>query len=602
MPIALDRLVDLYKERRKALEPVHARMRELQAAVNGEIDLPLPELDRNEKPMVANLIAQGLDQTAMRVASTLPDARFPALRPGIKASEALARERRLAVLAWWKKNKLHLLQRKRARWLLGYATAPVVIRPDEKRGIPRWHERDPLAAYWPPGCDMTPPDMIFSFTRTLRWLRANYPEEAARLAQGRDLSPDDRYDILEYCDDQETLLVALGRADPEQGWTSAGTIGAGTGGAPYVLLGGRVDNLAGICPAVIPSRITLDQMAGQFDAAVALFWGQAMMMALEVIAVKRGIFTDEWIIGRQNEVPAIIKEADGMRGERGVITGGTIQQMQMNPGMQTYQTLDRIERSLRMAGGIPAEFSGESPTNVRTGRRGSQVLSSNVDYPIQEAQEILAASLEEEDARAIAIARAYFRGERSFQFSWNGKAATTTYDPVKTFETDEHSVRYAIPGASLNELIVGGGQRIGMGALSTETWMGLDPLVEDPELEMRRVEVEGLRRAQMQAIQTQAAAGQLPPSDVARIIELRYQGKAIEEAVMQVQKEAQERQSPEVDPVSPGAPEAQPGLAVPGAGAEAGAPEAIPEQEGSMANLSQMLANLRRPQNVTAGG
>lgn len=597
MPTSVETVVNLYTERRNALAPVHNRMRELQAAVNGDMDLPLPELDRNERPMVANLIAQGLDQNAMRVASTLPDVRFPALRDGIKASEEKARKRRLAVLGWWRMNKLQLLTRKRARHLLGYACAPVIIRPDHKRHIPRWHERDPLSTFWPPGCDHTPPDTIFTFTRTLKWLKTNYPEEAARINKGNDPSPDDRYEILEYADDEEMFLVCLGRSNNQPYGAGVGHYQIPqSGGAPFVLLGERVPNRIGMCPVVIPSRIVLDRLTGQFDAAVPLFWNQAMMMALELIAVKRGIFEDEWIVSRQNETAQVVHEADGLRGERGMLTGGDIKKLSMNPGIQTYPTIDRIERSLRLAGGIPAEYGGESPSNIRTGRRGAQVLSSAVDYSIQEAQEILASALEEENRRAIAIAKVYFRGERSFHVSWNGKSADVTYDPAEIFETDEHDVRYSLPGASINELVVGAGQRVGMGSLSKESWMAMDPLVEDPDVELRRVEVEALRSAQLQSIQSQAANGAIPPADLALIIKHRVEGLAIEEAVIKAQEEVQERQATTVDPAVPGSPETMPGLAQPEMGAEAGA--AIPEPGPSQQNLVSLLNSLARPQQM----
>lgn len=61
-------------------------------------------------------------------------------------------------------------------------------------------------------------------------------------------------------------------------------------------------------------------------------------------------------------------------------------------------------------------------------------------------------------------------------------------------------------------------------------------------------------------------------------------------AVEQVQQEAQQRQAEQV-PV--GAPEAQPGLAQPGMGAES--PETIAEPEPSLGNLSQLLTQLGRP-------
>lgn len=600
MPISLDEVVNLFTERKKALAPVHAGMRELRDAVNGDIDLPIPELSRTDRPMVANLIEQGLTQHAMRVASTMPDCSFPPIRPGIQASEDKARNRRLAVLGWWEMNRMPRLQRERARSLLGYGMAPVVIRPDAKRAIPKWEALDPLCTYWAPRSGVAPDDVIYTFTKTLRWLRTMYPAQAGRLSQGPNASPDDQYTVLSYFDDDEYVMMVFGRTDTGSSETWPATQTWPTqNGAPYTLLE-RTPNRIGMCPVVNPTRITLDRLAGQFDSSVPLFWNQAMLMALEVIAVKRGIFPDEWIESRQNETAQIVQEADGVRGERGVITGGTIKPMAINPGVQTYPTIDRIERALRIAGGIPAELSGESPTNIRTGRRGSQVLSSTIDYAIQEAQEVLAAALEEENVRAIATAKAYYPGKRSFFVSWNGRGQWAEYDPAETFETDRHKVRYSMPGANINEMLVGAGQRVGMGSLSKETWMGMDPMVEDAELEIRRVDIESLRTAAIQALQQQASQGAIPPADFARMIELRNQGIDIEAVIQQVQEEAQKRQSTTEEPVLPGSPEAQPGLALPGAGAEAG--QVVNGPTPSSEGLVQLLNNLHRPQQLAGRG
>ncbi|NCV60837.1 MAG: hypothetical protein EBW52_05455, partial [Betaproteobacteria bacterium] len=46
------------------------------------------------------------------------------------------------------------------------------------------------------------------------------------------------------------------------------------------------------------------------------------------------------------------------------------QQQQINPGYKTDTALDRLERQERLEGSIPAEFGGESASNIRTGRRG----------------------------------------------------------------------------------------------------------------------------------------------------------------------------------------------------------------------------------------
>lgn len=602
-----ENVVALYSSRKRALAARISQMEEVRAAYNGKLEIPLPELDRNEKPMVANLIAQGVDQTAMRIVSTMPNVSCPPLRGGFDKHEDNADDRRKAILGWWTMNRLELLQAKRARWLVTYASAPAMIRPDPQRRIPFWHARDPLTALPPPGDDLTPTDMIFSFKKTLGWLRRIYPEAVAQLDTGprsRPASPDDEFVILEYCDDEVLTQVVLGRST--DGSVDYGTWGADPGprnGRPWVELD-RLPNKAGVCPAVMPTRISLDEPAGQFDGLVGLFWNQAMLMALEVIAVKRAIFEDEWISGRAGETAQIITEADGLAGIRGEINGANIVKLGSQPGVMTYQTLDRIERAMRLSGGIPSDYGGESGNNIRTARRGAQVLSSAVDFAIAEAQKIFEAALEEENVRAVAIDKAYFSGTKSFYFSWNGSKGRGSYDPADLWVTDENSVRYNFPGADVNELIIGIGQRKGMEMMSTYRAMELDPLIDDPELERNRIEAEGLVRSFAQGLQTQMANGAIPPDDAAFIVQQKLEkGVELFEAVMRAQRRAQQRQASEPsagnaeDPMAlpPGSPEAQPGL---GAGPDGAAAAAIPEQSSAMSNLQALLAQRRSAVNA----
>ena len=72
-----EEIVGLLRERESNLEPSLARMRRVRAAYDGDIVVPLPELDDHEQVAVANLLAQGLDQTAMRIASVMPDVVMP---------------------------------------------------------------------------------------------------------------------------------------------------------------------------------------------------------------------------------------------------------------------------------------------------------------------------------------------------------------------------------------------------------------------------------------------------------------------------------------------------------------------------------------------
>ena len=557
-------------------------MRQLRDAYNGDLIIPLPEMDRREKSAVANLITTGLDQTAMRIASTMPSVYYPALKEGESMSEKRARTRKRATMGWWEANKMPLKMRRRARWLIGYASSPVILRPDTKWGAARWDIRDPLNTFPSTGEDpdqITPNDCIFTYSRSRAWLQNRYPEALSKL-KAVNPKPSDMVRIVEYTDAEVTVLMACSTAKPNPWETDIR-------GLPNVELE-RVANRTGLCLAVVPGRITLDRPMGQFDSLVGMYNLQSKLMALEVIAVERGIFPDTYLVSRPGETARFVAGPyDGRSGQVNVVQGGDIREMTANPGFATNGMMDRIERAQRIGSGTPAEFGGESTSNVRTGKRGDAILSAVVDFPIQEAQEIFAASLQEENKRAIAIAKTYFGNERkSFYVSSRGAKGHVDYIPNKDFEDDNNVVTYSHSGADANSLVVGLGQRIGIGIMSKQTAQEIDPFISDPELEKDRVVSEGLEQALLQSIQTQASQGSIPPSDVAAIVAMVASDKAsLAEAVTKVHEAAQKRQA---TPAPTGAPETMPGLGAPGMGAEQ--PQAQPQPQDVGAFLASLGA------------
>ena len=570
----------LLEERKRAQSPVISRMQKLRDAYNGDIIIPLPEMDKSEASAVANLIATGLDQSAMRIASTYPNCFYPALEPGNNASEKRANTRRRATLGWWEANKLPLKLRRRARLMIGYASSPVVLRPDPKRGIAKWEVRNPLSTFVAPTEDpdeMCPPDAIFTFKRGYRWLQENYPEQMGKLNKRANADPNTMFELLEYMDGDILVTAVIGE-QVTPGLSS---------GASYVELE-RVPNRTGMNLAVVPGRITLDRAMGQFDGLVGMYQLQAKLMALEVIAVERGIFPDTYLVSRPGESAKFISGPyDGRTGMVNIIQGGEIREAGMGQGTAANATIDRLERNMRITSGTPAEFGGESTSNIRTGKRGDAILSAVVDFPVQEAQEILAASLVEENKRAIAIAKSYFGNQRrSFYVSQGKVKGHVDYIPNKDFETDANTVTYAYAGADANALVVGLGQRVGIGTMSKRTAQEIDPLISDPEVEHDRTVSESLEAALLSSVQTQAAQGAIPPADLAKIMKLVVSDKMdLASAVEKVQKEAQERQA---TPAPMGAPETMPGLAMPGMGAE----QPVEQAQGPAPSLDQLLGAL----------
>ena len=126
-----------------------------------------------------------------------------------------------------------------------------------------------------------------------------------------------------------------------------------------------------------------------------------------------------------------------------------------------------------------------------------------------------------------------------------------------------------------------------MGTMSKRSFMAIDPLVEDPEFEHDAVVAEQLEQALLVSIQQQASEGSIPQRILLALWNLFPQNQLeLAEAVEKANKEAQERQASTVDAA---APEAQPGLAMPGMGAEA---KAMPAPPGGGGGLGELLGAL----------
>jgi len=555
---SLDEIVELYHQRQLAAGPVHEQMRRVRDLANGDVIVPLNELDRNAKTNVANLLVQGLDQMSMRVSSTMPSPFFPPTKEGSEQSKKYARMRKKALLSFWDENRMQMKLRRRARHLLAYSQSPVFLKPDFKTLTPKWTVRNPLDTFAAPmdEDDVIPENCIFTSRVTASWLLKNYGDLVGNQLRFGRVDSDSRYTLLEYvCADSMQLIVLGAEDNPE--------LSASERAGLEAILLEAIPNRAGIPLAVVPHRITLDKPRGQFDGVLGMYYTRARLQALTEIAIERGIFPEEYLVARPGENPEIMQLADGKSGILGVVKGGDIQQLQLNPGYKTDTALDRLERQERLA--------------------------ATVDYRVQEAQEVFANSLLHEDKIAIAIEKAYW-GEQTKTFFMSGRRTEgqESYVPNKVWQTDFHYVAYSAAGSDVNNLIVGLGQRLGVGLMSKESAREADPLISDPDFEHDRIIAEGVEDALLQSIQQQAANPQGPyqPDDLAYLTRLVVeQDVPLFEAVRRTDQRARDRQA---QAMPQGSPETMPGLAMPGMGAEA--PMAAPA--GGPPPLDQLLAQL----------
>ena len=546
----------LYLERGKQLLDMHQGMQAVKEIYEGNASVPLPDLSRDEKSSVPNLLAQGVDQMSGRIASTMPIATFAAGQT--RRSERRAKTAQRVISGWWQNDRLSQKMKHRARHLIAYGMSPVVMRLDPRTKLPVWQVRNPLHTF--PSMDYLPGtshpnDVIFAYRRSVNWLVANgYELQVRTLMPGvRELPRDLKLLLLEYVDPDGTCLCLssyasadtndLGMADQHGNWIVTEGL---DGSVRSTVMLEYSPNPTDVPTVTIPQRLGLDSASGQFDSMVGMYYQQAKLMALEVMAVERGIFPDTYLVSRPGEIGRFVDGPfDGRSGAVNIVTGGDIRELTTQPGYMTPQTIDRIERAQRLTAGVPQEFGGESTSNIRTGRRGDAVLSAVIDFPVAEAQEIMANALLDEDRAAIALSKHFAgRAEKTLYVGTGNAARTVTYRPDEVFDTTEHTVAYAAVGADLNNLIMGLGQRVGMGIMSKKSAAALDPFIENPEVEHDTIIVEGLETAMLSGLQQQAASGAIPPMTLAKIMTLvgtdRMElAEALNKAVEDAQAEAQ---------------------------------------------------------------
>lgn len=599
---SVEEILSLYKQRVLFYGPLHARMRMIQSIYNGTMQVPLPDMEQNAMPSAPNLLAAGVDQMAGRITSVIPSINFSSAKPGVRSYDRTALAASRVVSGWWQEDRMSMKMKQRGRHLIAYGMSPVVIRWNHKEGLPTWQVRHPLETY--PSTDIipgqvTPTDCIFAYRRSVGWLRSHGYGESVYALTGDNTMPSDASVLMvEYVDRDATQLVLAGYKTPDPYSIEIELTGEVLKGVMVEQFPNRGDE----CPVVVPMRITLDTLAGQFDNMVGMYYQQSKLMALEVIAVEKGIFPDTYLVSRQGEIGRFLDGPhDGRTGMVNIIAGGDIRDIQSQPGYLTNPTIDRLERNQRVTAGIPAEFGGESSTGIRTGRRGDAVLSAVIDYPVAEAQETFSYSLQEENEVAIALSKSWAGDTEKTLFVGTGNSnRPVTYIPNKTFETDEHTVSYPATGSDLNSLIIGIGQRVGLGIMSKKTAAVLDPYVDNPEMEHDQIIAEGLEQALVAGLQQQASQGAIPPLVVAKVMRLVRDDKMeLAEAFDKVtqdaikEKEAKDAAAAQASP-TPDSLTADATLqAMAGPQGAAGMPSVGPPSESQM-NLGNMLNSLRK--------
>lgn len=592
--IAAGRVVELYDELVKERGADFARMRQFAHVNDGELAIRLPELGLNEKPLVANLAKNGLDQMSQRASSVLPTMAFPP-RDRTKKSQERARQQTMAGHWFWQENEMPLVLRQRARYLWGYASTPVRIHFDVERQVPTWEVPSPMGVVAPSPSSplsMSPPYAISARRYSVAQLRQMWAGHLGAVSVLGKSKPSDEWEVLEYADDHDIALVLAGKVNSQM---------YGQMPERVAVMLTAVPNRTGKCPWVFPGLFALNKPQGHFDGMLGMYQAAARLSALQTYAAFKGVMQETWLVSRPGVQGEILVEANAIDGTVGVVRDGDLDTVAPDPQWQTNTHLDRLMEAQRMTAGIPSDFQGQAPSNVRTGRRASQLISATTDFALQEVQEIVAASMEREMVLATLADKHYLRRGKTISLHLRGDYSELTYSPTTLWDDKSRArVSYAMAGMDANAITIRNLQHVGAGTMSRRRAMETDPVVQDVDAEEDRIVAERLMDAQLESIlvQAQSPEGPYGPEQMARLVEMVLrEGKKVYEAVSLLAKEERERQAAEVEQ---GSPEAQPGL-VP---LEAEPPPTVAGPSEGQSNLASLVSRLRMPEMTigTAGG
>jgi hypothetical protein len=614
MSWTITQIAEEMARRRIAQSPLIERMIEVRDRTNGDVVVPVPEMD-DDIPLATLaplLIADAVEFPATMAAQVAPNLMVPALTPGKqtgKHSVDYASRRRKALSWTWQKSWWDLLIGRFYRHLTGYGTSALVVDLDVRNRRPRLSLRDPLSAYPEPKSpeDLSLPMNIgFVTGLSLDTLHRSYPQTKILAPHGAGFATSagsggegEMWDVVEWMTDDEIVIGLLGPRNDWRSWTSDPVRWS------HELA--RYPNVLGRCPAVMARKVTLDRVISQLSNLIGHGDMIAKLMYLDIRATEKSIFPDKYVISKTGQNPRL-SDGEWHDGESGmvnlVLDADAIGEIRGTPDPNNKMTMDRIERNMRVSSGLVPQAGGETYGALRTGRGIDALMGAALDPKTAELHHVAERYFSEAN-ELILLGYRKMWPKRTYSVGGESDSDAVSFVPETHVETDENGdlflenrVKYPVPGMDDINATQVIGQMQGTGLVSQKAARRMHPHVEDPEGEERQILVEQLDSMTLAALGQRAGAGGVPPEDMAALaIEIR-KGMSLNEAIIAVNKAASERQAalpPAPGPEQLAAPEAMPGLAMPGEGAEMGGGMPIEPPPPAVDNLNALVSAMQAP-------
>ena len=597
--IQMEQIVSIMRQRRSQDSILIRQMIEIRDRYNGDVVLPVPDVDGNPTLDIPTprLIAMSIDGYATRAASTKPTIKTPYIDAASATSRNAAEIRRKVLYSKWWDSQMDIKLYRWYRQIAAYGTGALMVMPDNKEQKAKIELRDPLTTYpelRDPSDIRSPKNVGFIFGRSIDWITNHFPQSSDFFYNAANKEWDTLWDVVEWIDEFEVVIGVLGPRMPAYSPQDARPYGYGG----FELA--RYENRAGMVPVVVPRRVTLDRVMGQMSTMVDTVDLHARMTALELLAAERHVFPDIVMMSEANQTARLVSGnwRDGRTGDVNIVDGArSVQYLTAGEPGFIPNVLEKLEDSIRQSGGASNLYGGDNPGGLRTGRALQQMGSFSIDPGIQEGQKIGEKALSVILAACVEVEKGYFPNKKHVSFTGlQGDDEVVTYQ-AKDIDSSECSVTYPLPGADISQMSVAVSQLVGAGLVSEHTARVIHPMISDADQEEKKITIEKVQSAVLAGFGQQVSQGQVPLPDSVRVLELLRGGATIEAAINKSQLEAQKRQASHAEEAGEGeatAPGAQPGLAMPGMGAEQ-APSPIPPVAAGLANLHGLTQALRQP-------
>jgi len=435
---------------------------------------------------------------------------------------------------------------KAADRMVTYGFVPFRVEPnyDEKR--PHIVVEDPMNAYFEK--DRFGRVQVFAkVTRKkvseLVWL---FPEHRALLEKKTgysDSGTDELLDVVRYHDAERTVLFVPKRND---------------------LVLSSMPNSIERVPVAIAAIPSLDgEVRGQFDDSLWVYAAKARLALLNLEAAQKAV---EAPLALPNDVQEFAFGPDA------ILRSNSPEKIRRVPvDLPSGSVLEAgvLDEELKKSTRMPDARTGDIDNSVVTGR-GVQALLGGFDSRIKVAQSVLGGALADALSVSLEMDKTMFGKENKKVFaSVNGNAFELSYTPERDIKNYHVNTEYGVmAGLDPNRALVWSLQALGAGLISESFVRRNLPVNLNATEEEKLIDVEKLRNATMQSVQSYAQA----------IPELASQGQDVSNVIRQISEviEARKKGVPIEEGVAkafaPQEPQTPPGL-------EAPAPDALgPEQ------------------------